>query len=622
MKKLTAGRVVILLTGLFVLHAATSGPAPTAASGQTVEAYRERMQRDLTGTSSADTGNAATVTRQTRTAPTIRPVGGGSNTAREALLTEPDVLVPPSPNEILEQIPDPSYAAQNFASRLAALKQTAREDRIVTQYERVIKKALEYLTHLDRDVQRSLTLEECLQIALQNNYGIRIEAENPAISAAQLVEAEAAFDASFFLEGSWTNNDQPTAVELAANQSDTRNYRTGIRQLLPSGMQAEVSFGQIRSETDLAFATLNPSYTANFRATLSQPLLRGFGLDVNRAQIHLRQTDLRISRRAFERRVRETLLAVEQAYWSLVQARRTTAIVAGSVAQTFETYNSMKQRLDHDATPVEVANSESRWRTREVEFIETLRLVQDAEEALKNVLNDPELLHSDNVELIPVETPFAAAVAIDHFGEVRAALDHRAEIAEARERIESARIQTGVAKNSTLPQLDLTFNYDVAGLGTNFDQGFDDMTRHRFRSYTVGIAFSMPIGNRGPRAAYQRARRQERQTVLALQQTMDSVVVEVNNEIRRIMFRYRQLPPSLVAVRAASRNLRALQARTQRINPSFLETELANIEQLANARRQLLQVLIDYNIGLVQLENAKGTLLEYNNVVLDDGLGG
>jgi hypothetical protein len=74
----------------------------------------------------------------------------------------------------------------------------------------------------------------------------------------------------------------------------------------------------------------------------------------------------------------------------------------------------------------------------------------------------------------------------------------------------------------------------------------------------------------------------------------------------------------LDASHAAEQNLRALQARASKIDPAFLETELNTIEQLANARSVLLRVIADYNIAIVELEKAKGTLLEYNNVAVSD----
>jgi outer membrane protein TolC len=278
----------------------------------------------------------------------------------------------------------------------------------------------------------------------------------------------------------------------------------------------------------------------------------------------------------------------------------------------------MVERLNHDATQVEVANSESRWQTSYVKYLEAVKLVRDAEDRLKNLLNYPGLKLSDEVELVPTETPFAAPVVIDHFAEVRTALEQRSEIRQARKQIEVARVGTLVAKNATLPRLDLSFQYEVQGLGNTADNSFDNLTTNRFNSYTVGASFSYSLGERASRAALRRTRLQEAQAVVLLNQVTDGIVEEVNRTIRLLMVRYTQIPPQLDAVHAAVRNLRALQARTQRIDPNYLQTELGAVEQLASTRTTLAGVLTDYNSAIVQLEKAKGTLLDYNNVIVAD----
>jgi outer membrane protein TolC len=302
----------------------------------------------------------------------------------------------------------------------------------------------------------------------------------------------------------------------------------------------------------------------------------------------------------------------------VVQARRQVMILATTAAQNYVTYETMKKRQALDATPVELNNSLSRWKTREVQYQEALRTVRDAEDQLKNLLNDPELKLSDRVELVPTETLLVAPIVLDHFAEVRTALDHRTEIETAKLELEKARINRAYAKNETLPDLDLSFQYEVQGLMGTSDTSWERMTTNRFRSYTLGATFSYPLGNRGRRAAWRRARMWVSQAVITLNQATDVVVNEVNQQVRALIVGYANIPPQLLAAQAAERNLLALRARTQRIDPSFLETELASIEQLASARRTLLQVVTDYNLAIVQLEKAKGTLLEYNNVVVTD----
>ncbi len=556
--------------------------------------------------------------------PVARPVPAQADLpARAALMTQPATTSQPAPEDVLAQVPDPAEAAAAFARRLEKLRRehaNRQDQHVVRNYERVVEQAKQYLEMVGRPQQVRLSLAECVQRGLENNYTIRIEAHNPAISQTQIVEAEAAFDAVFFLDTSWANRDQATVSPFAPGTSDTRLINGGFRKLLPTGMLGTVSTGLTRSKNSLPqqYQTLNPAYSTTFIAELRQPLLRGFGLDVNRAQINITKIQYQISVDTFIQRVRDTLLAVEQAYWNLVQMRRQVTIFAESTAQNLVTFENMKERLDHDATQVEVSNSESRWRSSYVTYLEYVKLVRDAEDQFKNLLNDPTFKLSTELEIIPTETFFVAPLVLDQFAEVRTALDKRSEIRQAKQQIDVTRISTLVAKNAILPQLDVSFQYEVQGLGGTGDNSFDNLTTNRFISYTLGANFAYNFGERAARAAHRRARLQESQAVVALNQITDAVVQEVNNNVRTLMVRYEQIPPSLYSVQAAVRNLEALQARTQRIDPTYLQTELGAVEQLANTRNLLLGVLVGYNVGVVELEKAKGTLLDYNNVVVSD----
>lgn len=553
----------------------------------------------------------------------LPPEDRGDLPARAALLARPAATTQPAPKDVLFELPDPSDAVSNFRQRLAWLREKAagsQDDRVVRNYERVVSKAEEFIHLRKRPRETRLSLAECVQRAIENNYTVRIQAHNPAIAQTQIVEAEAAFDVEFFLDWTWANLDQATQSQFQAGYSDNRRFSGGFRQLLPSGMQASVGVDHARNKTGFPsnIQPLNPVYGTSFFTELRQPLARGFGLDVNRAQIELRKSDYRISVDEFIARVRDTLLEVETAYWSLVNARRSVAIRAEATAQNFVTWQNMIERLDHDATQVEVANAESRYQTAFVGFLESLKIVADAEDRLKNLINDPELKLSEDLEIIPTETPFAAATVLDQFAEVRTALDQRAEIRQAKERITQARIGTNVAKNQILPRFDLIFRYEVQGQGSSADNSWDNLTQHNFISYTIGASFSYNFGERRGRAQWTRARLQESQAVVALNQVTDAIVEEVNVAVRTLIVRYAQLPPALIAVNASERNLRSLQARTQRIDPNYLQTELGAVEQLAQARLTLLRVVTDYNIGMLQLEKAKGTLLDYNNISVVD----
>jgi outer membrane protein len=546
-----------------------------------------------------------------------RSMGGGD---RRALLVQPTVTTQPAPQDVLDEIPDPSGADEVFARRIERLERGTTEQRLRNNYRRAVEQARAYLEDFHKPRTMELGLSDCLRRALLHNYAIRIESYNPAISQARLVEAEAAFDVIFFLNTSYTRRDEPTPSQISPGGQDVRSIDGGFRKLLPTGMQVSTSLRQTRTEfmPEFRFQQLNPAYQSSFVTELRQPLLRGFGLDYNRAQIAIRRLDQRIADRSFATQVRQTLLDVETAYWQLVQARRNVVIIAESAGQNFVTYKNLEARREHDVNPVEINSAQARWLFRETQYRDAVRAARNTEDALKNAINDPELKLSEEIELIPTETPYLAPLAVDQLAEVRLALDERSEVEEAKLRIEQTRVQSMVAKNETLPQLDLTFSYEVLGLGNSADNSFDNLTTSRYQSYAVGAQFSYALGNRGPEAKLRAAHLQESQAIVALNRLTDNIVVEVNGAVRAIRLGYENIPSQFLTVQADERSLRAFQAQAQTINFVYLDAELGRVEQLNNSRATLLRSVTDYNIAIVRLEAAKGTLARYNNIVLLD----
>lgn len=578
-----------------------------------VEQYRQRMAAQ---DSPAAGGGALRAERDPVALPASQQDG---LSPRESLMTQPAMpTTQPTREEILSEIPDPRDIAAVYRMRLEALERGSRERHQIESYRRVVARASELCAMVEREQKVELTLLECIRRSLEHNFSVQVDSYNPAIAQTQIVQAEAAFDAVFFLDASIAEDDNPTGVKRTVSETEQRGISGGIRKLLPTGMTTSVSLRQGFLRNNPPAQPFNPLYNNAFTVEFRQPLLRGFGLDYNRRGIVLTRIGRDIAREQFAQRVQDVLLNVERAYWQLARLRRDVAVLAESVAQNQITYLGIFDRQRYDATPVQLNNSLSQYQSRYVQFLEAVKSVHDAEDALKNLMNDPALLLSRNIELIPVDTFHMTRFDVDLFAEVRRAIEARNEIRQAKLAIERTRVETSAAKNETLPQLDLLFTYEVRGLGDTADSSFDNLTTNRYISYSVGAQFLYPIGNRAAHAALRRARLQESQAVVTLNQVTDSVVQEVNNAVRTLIVRWQQIPPQLLAVQAAERNLRALQARTERIDPSYLQTELSGVEQLANTRRVLLQVLTDYTVTIVELERAKGTLLQYNQVVIDD----
>ncbi len=473
---------------------------------------------------------------------------------------------------------------------------------------------LERLRSIQRPRTVVLSLEDALHRTLANNHTVRVASYNPAISRSGLVQAEAVFDALYFMSLSNNNVDRPTGTQLIGTKSEQFDLSGGIRKLLPSGMQVSTSLSLQRQSSNNQFQVIDPIYTSNFVGEFTQPLLRNAGIDFNRSQIRISQNDTKISRQAFKRQVRETLATVEQLYWALVRTRREVTIRARLLTEFEKIYDFLWQRRGFDTYQIQLSQTRANLEASRANFIFVVNEVYNAEDRLIAAMNDPELNLAEDIEIIPGDFPTTAPLEYDAVAVVQSALDNRSEVAEARLQIDNARIRVGAAKNQALPRLDLFFRYTVNGLGTNADDAFDEVTQTDFTEFLVGLDLEVPIGNRAAEAALRQAQLQHAQQIAALKAQIEQVILEVNVALRAIKTTYELIDPSLQEAEANEDQVASVIARAERKNFTALNQELGARNALAESRSALLRSLVEYNLSLIELERAKGTLLEYNNV--------
>ncbi len=510
---------------------------------------------------------------------------------------------------IADQIPDPALALEIIPQMIATTKPAEKP---------ILESGLRRIQTIRRPRQVKLSLKDCIHSALRHSYLIRASGYNPAIQTTNVVEAEAQFDAVYFLNLASNRQDRPSASQLQGTYTDARTLGTGVRKLLSTGTQAQISYAASRTLSDLIYQTLNPYYFNQLIFEIRQPFLRGFGLDFNRSRIEAARIDRRISMEQFSREMQQTLIDVETAYWRLKQARAEMVSLARLLAAFERIYAIVENRKEFDTFLIQRGQIRSRLETREAEFVARKANVRNAEDALKALINDPRLTLADDVEIIPTDEFALEPVLIDRLGEVQAALDNRPELREARLQIEKARVAVGAAKNQALPKFDVVFRYIVDGLGGNLQNAFEQMSHNDYTEYYVGLEFEWPIGNRGPEAALRRSRLQESQAVAAHAAQIERIISEVHRAVRDLQTYHEQIDSTLRAAQATEDQLRATVARQTSKDPANLEVELNANESLAASRSNLVTILVNYNLSISTLEQKKGTLLKYNNIEIRD----
>lgn len=553
----------------------------------------------------AQSGGPATSTRAASNA--VGATQEGTNVGFQPGEAVSTLSIPP--NRLLWHVPEPEVCYERGPEVAKRISQPG--DKSFASY---VSRVLQRLDSIRRPNQLHLTLEESIRRALASNYAIEVERYNPAIEATRIVEAEAAFDAVFFSNLQKNHVDQSSASQLQATQFDTFLLSSGVRKLLPSGMSVSGGYDTSRTQTTLQFQGINPEYNGNFVLELRQPFLRGFGIDYNRSLIRITRNNREISGYEFEVRVRDLVRQVEELYWRLVQARREVVISSRLLADFEQIYEYLDARKDFDVIPVQLNATRANLEQSRAEFLRSVADVFDAEDRLAAAMDSEDTNLADDTELIPDNLPQLTRIVVDRLAEAQAALEHRPELKQSELQIANARLNLDRAKNSELPRFDVAYRQTINGLGRNFDQAFDIATQNDFVSHFVGIEFEMPIGNRGPRAATRRAALQHASAQALLKQRTEEVILDVNLAVRKLTTNYDQIAAAFEAAEAREREVESIVARAERKDINTLNSELNARQGLAAARRALIGLMVEYNIAIVDLERAKGTLLTYNNI--------
>ena len=508
----------------------------------------------------------------------------------------------------------------------------------VLEWDRLSRVDFPLLTDKPRKIAK-LSLEECMRRALAHNLEIRIRSYDPSIRMADVVQAEAAFDAVLFSSANFSTTDQANPDSgfftrtIQTNKGSRNkkipsdpfdqlhdyNYALGLRKRLPTGATVELAqrARRLRMEEEGLFR--NPFYQTSLDLELRQPLLRDFGIDVNRATILASRNNFAISRLQFNLQVIQIVAGVEGNYWQLVFFRQRIRILEELVRQSTATLERLKKRTPLDAGAGVIARNRGLIQRARADLVAARNSVLQQQDRLLESINDPNLPLSQIWEIIPLDQPVMQKYQVDRKDAIQTALQTRPELISQELTIDTAALAIGVAKNQLLPRLDLIARQEITAPGGSMGTAWQNQYDYDTDNYLAGLSFEVPIGNRGPRAELLKAKLQERQEKLRLDNFKEQVLLDVSVSLQELNSAFEEIGVRLAAANAEADELKAslvLEDSAAKIDVGFLDRKLFAQERLAQYQSALAQTIFRYNAALADVQRAQGTLLHYNNINL------
>jgi outer membrane protein TolC len=420
------------------------------------------------------------------------------------------------------------------------------------------------------------------------------------------------------------------------------------------GTALSVGFSNNRVTSNSPRFFTNPSLQSNFRATIRQHLLQGFGPSLNTRFILQAKNNKKITEEGFRLQVIVTVSTIENIYWDLVNAYEDYKVKERSLALAQKTLSDNQKQVEIGTlAPLDVVRAQSSVATAEQDLIISKTNLQLQQLVTKNALtrslpsNSPVVL----AEVIPTDTIQIPAQEnlppVDEM--IQQALTHRPDYNQQKINLQNSQINIKGTNNALLPTVDLVGFYgasSVAGVqntlatcvppatpansqcilpGSIPTTGFGDAFTNLFNSSApdkgVAINIQIPLSNRAAQSQQIRSRLEFRQSQLALKSLENQIAITVRNDAFTLQQNRARVDAAQKARELSAQTLDAEQKKYNLGASTYLAV-LQDERDLAAAESALVAAMTNYAKSKVLLDRDIAATLDRNNIKLDEAVTG
>src|SRR4030081_1038 len=439
------------------------------------------------------------------------------------------------------------------------------------------------------------------------------------------------------------------SVPLLTQNTGTVDF--AYNQAFQWGTNLSVGFNNTRATTNNIFTSLSPKINSNFRATVTQHLLQGFGFAPNSRFIHIARNHRELSYVAFRLQNTDSVVQIENIYWDLVFAYENVRVQNQSLAFAQKTLSDTKKQVEIGSlAPIEVVRAQSTVATDQQAVTTAQTNLQLQQLLMKNAisrsLKDPTLATAEVIPTstmdVPAQEPVVPAEDL-----INESIRRRPELVESRIDLNSRELSNKAVRSSLLPTLDLFAYYGGSGLGgaqnaaslcadqnpkqfgcaptpvasTSYGSTLNQLVNSTAPDKGVGLSLNIPLRNRAAQSVQIRSALEFRQAQMRQQQIENQVTVEVRNAQYAVQQNRASVDSARAAVEFARQSLDAEQKKYQ-FGTSTTTLVLQNQSALATAESTLVNAMVAYEKSRVELDRATGELLDHCGASIHDAARG
>lgn len=481
-------------------------------------------------------------------------------------------------------------------------------------------------------------------LGLNTVYDAALQETNVASPQTQGVEgALADFDVQLSTSLFWDRTSRPDNVSpgfgdnifAVVRRGDTANFVAELSKRTGAGTQVFFRNNTTYEDNNGPLRSLASDWLTNFEVEARQPLMRGAGTQVNRVPIVLARIRTDISLADFECAVRDHVRDVENTYWEVYFAYRRLEAAKSERDSVHALWRRAKNlQVGGQRNAAEEAQARQRYFDTRLRVEAALVDLFQVENRLRFLMG---LAPTDGRLIRPVDEPLNARLQFDWHAVLSEALCRNCELRIKRWQVKQRETELITARNQLLPQVDAVALYRWLGRGDQLlnhqdsppfaapnSDAFEELFHGEYQEWRLGVQMQLPVGFRRELAGLRNAQLQLAREKALLKETELEVVHALTDRVQRADSYYEVTETAFNSRVAAEVEVRTLQAAYETgiqgtEGTSIINLLLDALTRRANSQAVFYRTLVNYNTAVSEVHAIKGSLLEYNNILLAEG---
>lgn len=511
---------------------------------------------------------------------------------------------------------------------------------------------------VDMANQRSLTLNDAITLALENNKDIEVTRKNVKIAEYDLLAARGVYEPRFtgqtYYERSTVPNISFFTPQITKVTNGSFVGNAGFQAFVPKfGTILTATANNQRTATDNPVSIISPQYNSSLSFQVTQPLLRGRSFDQNRRVIEIAKRNLSLTDVQFRQRSIDIIASVQRAYWDLTYALRNLQVQRDGVKDAKDQLAHNRRLVEEgQLAPIDIVAAETQVANFEQAVYDALNVVTVNENNLKNLIapNRTNALWSESVT--PVDPVDLDAPSTTLTEALDAALQNRPELEINQAQKDINQIDQRLYRELKKPQIDLIASYSSAGVGGSLNPNFTnpllrncvtdptlpeciaaqqaqqtllqnvgggttsftDIFSNKYPTFRVGVQFNLPLfGDKTARAQLGRSLVEGERLETQREQLEQNIQVDVRNALQTLRTAEARLRATAIARENSVKQYESEQRKLDN-GQSDIYRVLERQTALTSARSAELRAQTELNKAISDLQRATGNSLKANNV--------